>query len=390
MFACLVVTARSHSLASSPTKPEPTHGNSATAVAVSPSPPISLRTKMEAFLCASPAITVAHPVRSPLLARQAGASISGPRTSLSLPLASVPSAAASRSRTPGLLLVLSWKDNSHWGFGGSSGNLDMSLLRLPGLSSLSGARGGLLRARATSEDDSSTATFGYLGTAPKAGTETVKETAVEKDDPEAPPSAAEDVPGVEHRSSINFFDQLDLQVPMEDSRMAESGRLGESDLADPDSTSLQESPLLGRTPTFLPIAAAMQPDAAPQPGLCSDRPVGVSQLCPEPLPAPHSPGAGCGGGGEGVGLKLAFTLLDSEDTYYILIYGTGALVALWISSAIVGAIDSLPLFPKMLEIIGLGFTVWFTYRYLLFKKNRDELFEKIDHLKEQILGPSVD
>ncbi|XP_010942657.2 protein CURVATURE THYLAKOID 1D, chloroplastic [Elaeis guineensis] len=86
-------------------------------------------------------------------------------------------------------------------------------------------------------------------------------------------------------------------------------------------------------------------------------------------------------------LNLKF---DSEDTYTIFIYGTGAAVVLWISFAIVSAIDSLPLFPKVMEIVGLAFTIWFSSRYLIFKKNRDELFAKIDDLKEQVLGPSDD
>ncbi|KAG1366585.1 protein CURVATURE THYLAKOID 1D, chloroplastic [Cocos nucifera] len=82
--------------------------------------------------------------------------------------------------------------------------------------------------------------------------------------------------------------------------------------------------------------------------------------------------------------------LDSEDTYAILIYGTGALVALWISFAVVSAIDSLPFFPKVMEIVGLAFTIWFSSRYLIFKESRDEFFAKIDELKEQVLGPSDD
>ncbi|MQL41646.1 hypothetical protein EI012_27460, partial [Escherichia coli] len=44
------------------------------------------------------------------------------------------------------------------------------------------------------------------------------------------------------------------------------------------------------------------------------------------------------------------------------------------------------LFPKLLEVVGLGYTVWFSSRYLLFKKNRDELAAKIEKLKEQVLG----
>jgi len=68
-------------------------------------------------------------------------------------------------------------------------------------------------------------------------------------------------------------------------------------------------------------------------------------------------------------------------------------------------------FPKLLEVVGLAYTVWFTSRYLLFKvlislslidmcilvlprlikfvnvqQNRDELATKIEELKEQIFG----
>ncbi|XP_073009078.1 protein CURVATURE THYLAKOID 1D, chloroplastic isoform X1 [Typha latifolia] len=82
--------------------------------------------------------------------------------------------------------------------------------------------------------------------------------------------------------------------------------------------------------------------------------------------------------------------LDSKDTYMILIYGSAALVALWISSALVSSLDSLPVFPKVMEVVGLGFTVWFISRYLIFKNNRDELFAKIDELKEQTLGSGDD
>ncbi|XP_008795177.1 protein CURVATURE THYLAKOID 1A, chloroplastic-like [Phoenix dactylifera] len=87
-------------------------------------------------------------------------------------------------------------------------------------------------------------------------------------------------------------------------------------------------------------------------------------------------------------LKKLNLKLDLEDNYSILIYGTGALVALWISVTIVGAVDSLPLFPKVMEVVGLAYTLWFSYRYLIFKENRDELIEIVEDLKQQILGPS--
>ncbi|KAI3889834.1 hypothetical protein MKX03_033872 [Papaver bracteatum] len=84
---------------------------------------------------------------------------------------------------------------------------------------------------------------------------------------------------------------------------------------------------------------------------------------------------------DGLNLKL-----DSEDAYSYLAYGSGALVTLWLASAVVGAVDSIPVFPKVLELVGLGYTIWFSSRYLIFKKNREELFTKIGELKKQVLG----
>ncbi|XP_047152501.1 protein CURVATURE THYLAKOID 1D, chloroplastic, partial [Vigna umbellata] len=77
---------------------------------------------------------------------------------------------------------------------------------------------------------------------------------------------------------------------------------------------------------------------------------------------------------------------DTNDTGSIVLYGGGVLTALWLTTAVVGAIDSIPLFPKLLEVVGLAYTVWFTSRYLLFKQSRDELATKIEEVKEQIFG----
>ncbi|XP_009761341.1 uncharacterized protein LOC107811801 [Nicotiana tabacum] len=81
---------------------------------------------------------------------------------------------------------------------------------------------------------------------------------------------------------------------------------------------------------------------------------------------------------------------DPEDSSSIILFGGAAVTALWLTTAIVGAIDSIPLFPKLLEVVGLGYTVWFSTRYLLFKKNRDELAAKIEELKQEVLGSNYD
>ncbi|CAN6167254.1 unnamed protein product [Urochloa humidicola] len=78
--------------------------------------------------------------------------------------------------------------------------------------------------------------------------------------------------------------------------------------------------------------------------------------------------------------------LDSDKSYSVLVYGTSALVAIWISSIVVSALDSVPLVPQVMEVVGLGFTIWFTSRYLIFKENRDELITRVSSIKNQILG----
>ncbi|KAL6605952.1 hypothetical protein ACP70R_041605 [Stipagrostis hirtigluma subsp. patula] len=84
---------------------------------------------------------------------------------------------------------------------------------------------------------------------------------------------------------------------------------------------------------------------------------------------------------QALGSKLSF-----QETSKYVIYGTGAFFAGWILSAVVSAIDSIPLLPKILEIVGLGYTIWFSTRYLLFKENRDELLVKVEDVKRRIVG----
>ena len=60
--------------------------------------------------------------------------------------------------------------------------------------------------------------------------------------------------------------------------------------------------------------------------------------------------------------------------------------ALWLASSIVGSINSVPLLPKLMELIGLGYSCWFVYRYLLFKDSRSELGDEVEAFKAKISG----
>ncbi|XP_062220371.1 protein CURVATURE THYLAKOID 1D, chloroplastic-like [Phragmites australis] len=85
------------------------------------------------------------------------------------------------------------------------------------------------------------------------------------------------------------------------------------------------------------------------------------------------------------GLDDILSKLDIEVTPALILTGSGAFIALWILSSVVSAIDSVPLLPKLLELVGVGYSIWFTTRYLLFKESRDELFAKFEDLKQRII-----
>jgi len=70
------------------------------------------------------------------------------------------------------------------------------------------------------------------------------------------------------------------------------------------------------------------------------------------------------------------------------LYAGGAVVALVVVNSIVGAVNGLPLLPKAFELVGLGYSAWFTYKYLLFKDSRAELAADIDELKSKVTGGS--
>ena len=67
-------------------------------------------------------------------------------------------------------------------------------------------------------------------------------------------------------------------------------------------------------------------------------------------------------------------------------YDAGATAALWLSSTLVGAINVVPLLPKVMELVGLGYSTWFVYRYVLFKDSRAELVEQVDALIARVSG----
>lgn len=78
--------------------------------------------------------------------------------------------------------------------------------------------------------------------------------------------------------------------------------------------------------------------------------------------------------------KEVFSDVSDRPVYYSKIggYAVGAIVLVTVLRAVVSAIDSLPVLPSALELIGLGYAAWFVWRYILFRDTRSELLDEID------------
>jgi glutamyl-tRNA synthetase len=66
----------------------------------------------------------------------------------------------------------------------------------------------------------------------------------------------------------------------------------------------------------------------------------------------------------------------------ILAVGIGIKVTL----AVIDALNDIPLLAPTFELIGIVYSGWFVWRYLLRASNREELWAEIQSFKEQLIG----
>jgi predicted component of type VI protein secretion system len=64
------------------------------------------------------------------------------------------------------------------------------------------------------------------------------------------------------------------------------------------------------------------------------------------------------------------------------------LIAAKVALAVLGSLNEIPLVSTFLELVGLGYLVWFTNRYLLKAQNRQELLSQVQRAKRDILSSS--
>jgi hypothetical protein len=62
------------------------------------------------------------------------------------------------------------------------------------------------------------------------------------------------------------------------------------------------------------------------------------------------------------------------------------IIAVKVTLAIISAINDIPLLAPTFELVGLGYTGWFVYRYLLTNSSRQELGQEFQALKNQVMG----
>jgi hypothetical protein len=67
----------------------------------------------------------------------------------------------------------------------------------------------------------------------------------------------------------------------------------------------------------------------------------------------------------------------------------GAIITVKVVLAVLDALNDIPLLAPTFQLIGISYSAWFVYRYLLKAENRQELSQEFDALKHQVMGKSL-
>jgi hypothetical protein len=62
------------------------------------------------------------------------------------------------------------------------------------------------------------------------------------------------------------------------------------------------------------------------------------------------------------------------------------IITVKVTLAVLDAIDDIPLLAPLLQLVGIGYTAWFVWRYLWKASTRQELLTEFDSIKTQIFG----
>lgn len=77
---------------------------------------------------------------------------------------------------------------------------------------------------------------------------------------------------------------------------------------------------------------------------------------------------------------------DYQQPLLVILLFIVAFITVKVTFAVLGAINGVPLLSPVFELVGLGYTGWFIYRYLLRASTRQELSSEFNNLKAQVVG----
>lgn len=63
-----------------------------------------------------------------------------------------------------------------------------------------------------------------------------------------------------------------------------------------------------------------------------------------------------------------------------------AALTIAVADGILDRLNTIPFFAPVFELIGLGFSGWFIFRYLIYAESRQELKQEVDVFKSRIVG----
>ncbi len=77
---------------------------------------------------------------------------------------------------------------------------------------------------------------------------------------------------------------------------------------------------------------------------------------------------------------------EYKPIVYVLGVVLAALFTLKIVFGVIGFVTSLPIISGLLELVGIGYTIWFVNRYLLKAETRQELTQQVEEIKQDVIG----
>jgi hypothetical protein len=87
--------------------------------------------------------------------------------------------------------------------------------------------------------------------------------------------------------------------------------------------------------------------------------------------------------------ELGNFLADYKKPLITLLIFASGIVSVYVVLSVINAINDIPLLSPILELVGLGYSVWFVYRYLLRASTRSELVQEFEVLKKQVVGKNT-